>query len=148
MAQELSNITSLETLRLYAQGDIIELPAFSEGQPFVARLRRPSLMALVKSGKIPNSLLRKANELFSSGIGGAFDEENQEVLSEMFDILDIICEASFMEPTYAEIKAVGLTLTDEQKMFVYNYSQAGVKALESFRSEQTDTEISGGDTSL
>ena len=141
-------ITSIETLRTYAQGDVIELPAFSEDQPFVARLRRPSLMALVKCGKIPNTLLKKANELFTGGIGGAFDEENQAILSEMFDLMDVICEASFVEPTYKEIQETGIVLTDEQRMFIYNYSQAGVKALENFRSEQDDLEIPRGGESV
>lgn len=135
----MSEITSLQTLKQYAQGDVVELPPFAADKPFVARLRRPSLMALVKSGTIPNSLLVKANELFSSGVSGAFDEENQEALSQMFDLMDIICGASFMEPTWEDIKESGLTLTDEQYMFVYNYSQAGVKALESFRIEQEDS---------
>ena len=130
-----AKITSLATLKSYAEGDIVELPPFAEDKPFVARLRRPSLMALVKEGKIPNTLLVHANELFSSGVQGAFDEENEEALSQLFDLMDTICEASFMEPTYHEIKTSGIELTDEQLMFVYNYSQAGVKALESFRGE-------------
>lgn len=126
-------ITSFEELKNYAAGEVVELPAFAENRPFVARIRRPSMMALVKRGKIPNSLLKSANELFSSGITGAFDEENEAALSQMFDLMDVICEASFVEPTYQQIKESGVTLTDEQLMFVFNYSQAGVKALESFR---------------
>ena len=31
-------ITSIDQLKQYAQGQVIELPAFSEDQPFVARL--------------------------------------------------------------------------------------------------------------
>lgn len=130
-----AKITSLATLKTYAEGDIVELPPFAEDKPFVARLCRPSLMALVKEGKIPNTLLVRANELFSSGVSGAFDEENSEALSQLFDLMDTICAASFMEPTYDEIKKSGVKLTDEQLMFVYNYSQAGVRALESFREE-------------
>lgn len=135
----MAQITSFETLQKYAQGDIVTLPSFSEDQPFTARLRRPSMMALVKNGKIPNSLLNKANELFTSGISGAFDEENQAALSQMFDLMDTICEASFLEPTWSEIKSSGIELTDEQLMFVFNYSQAGVKALESFRGESENS---------
>lgn len=128
-------ITSFEELKEYAKGEVVELPAFAEGRPFIARLSRPSMMALVKRGTIPNSLLKSANELFSNGVVGAFDEENEAALSQMFDLMDIICEASFVEPTYQQIKESGITLTDEQLMFVFNYSQAGVKALESFRQQ-------------
>ena len=130
-----SRITSIEDLRAYAEGDIVELPPFAEDKPFIARLRRPSLMGLVKDGKIPNKLLVKANELFSSGIAGAFDEENEEALSQLFDLMDTLCEASLVEPSYSQIKESGIRLTDEQYMFIFNYTQAGVKALESFRSE-------------
>ena len=51
----------------------------------------------------------------------------------MAEVLDIIAEASFVEPTYAELKEAGVQLTDEQLIFVFNYSQAGVSYLESFR---------------
>ena len=128
-------ITSFEELQAYAQGDIVELPPFSQNRPFVAKLTRPSMMELVKNGKIPNSLLKSANELFSSGIVGAFDENKEDALSQLFEVIDVICEASFVEPTYQQIKDSGIKLTDEQLMFIFNYSQAGVKALESFRSE-------------
>ncbi len=128
-------ITSFEELQSYAQGDIVELPPFSQDRPFVAKLTRPSMMELVKNGKIPNSLLKSANELFSSGIVGAFDENREDALSQLFEVIDVICEASFVEPTYQQIKDSGIKLTDEQLMFIFNYSQAGVKALESFRSE-------------
>lgn len=129
-----ATITSIEELRNYAQGDIVELPPFAEGRPFVARLQRPSMMALVKEGRIPNTLLIKANELFSDGLA-SLDEKDENALSQLFDLMDTICEASFVEPTYEQIKSTGIKLTDEQYLFVFNYSQAGVKALESFRTE-------------
>ena len=135
MNTENISITSIDTLKKYAEGDIVRFPDFAEGKPFVARIRRPSMMGLVKQGKIPNSLLQKANELFTSGVSGALDEDNIAALAQMFELMETMCEASFMEPTYQEIKDSGITLTDEQLMFVYNYSQAGVKALEPFRGE-------------
>lgn len=128
-------ITSFEDLQTYAKGDIVELPPFAQDRPFVARLTRPSMMELVKRGKIPNTLLKSANELFSGGIVGAFDEDKEDALSQLFEVIDVICEASFVEPTYQQIKDSGIKLTDEQLMFIFNYSQAGIKALESFRSE-------------
>lgn len=133
MSNENLQVTSLQDLTLYARGEVVELPPFAEGQPFVARLRRPSIMGLVKRGKIPNALLQKANELFSGGVAGAFDEQNEESLKDLFDLMDTICDASFVEPTYEQIKGAGIELTDEQYMFVFNYSQRGVQALESFR---------------
>lgn len=129
--QKLS-VTSLRELETYKDGKIIELPPFAEGQPFVAKIKRPSMLALVKEGKIPNSLLTSANSIFQNGVG-SYDAEDKEALKELFDVIDIICEASLVEPTLQEIKDIGLSLTDEQMMFLFSYTQNGVKALDSFR---------------
>lgn len=102
-----AQITSIEQLKEYAKGSLVELPAFSEGQPFVAMLKRPSMLAMVKRGTIPNGLLVKANTLFASGAGG-FDEDDENSMKDMFDIMDTMCEASFVQPTYAEIKEAGI----------------------------------------
>jgi len=123
-------VTSISDLQKYAEGQIIELPAFAEGQPFFARLRRPSMMVLVKSGKIPNSLVKTANSLFFSS---RVDDKDERVMTDIFSVLDALCEASFVEPTYKEIQEAGVELTDDQMMFIFNYTQQGVKALDSFR---------------
>lgn len=123
-------ITSFEDLQSYAQGQVVTLPPFAEGQPFVARLRRPSMMALVKSGKIPNTLLQTANSLF---LKSSVDDKDDGALDSLWGVLDTLCEAALLEPTYAQVKEAGLSLTDDQMMFIFNYTQQGVKALESFR---------------
>lgn len=130
MEQKILPITPLESLQEYARGAIVQLPSFSEDQPFVARLRRPSMMALAKSGKIPNSLLNTANSLF---MGKGMDSNNEGALKEVLSIVDILCDAAFVEPTYPQLKEAGVELTDEQYMAVFNYTQQGVKALEPFR---------------
>lgn len=132
-------ITSFEDLKRYAEGEVVELPPFAEGQPFIARIKRPSMMGLVKRGKIPNQLLTSANKLFSKGAGGVFDEKNEETLRDMFDLFDVICEESFVEPTYMQIKEAKIELTDDQFMFLFDYSQQGVNALKSFRVEPTSS---------
>lgn len=129
----MGEITSIQELKNYAMGEVVELPAFSESQPFVVRMKRPSMLALVKLGKIPNSLLSAANKLFTADTEAMFDESNENALSQMFDIMDVMCEAAFVEPTFQQIKEAGLELTDDQYMFIFNYCQNGVKALESFR---------------
>ena len=126
-------VTSLEQLKQYANGNIVRLPDFAEGQPFVARLKRPSILGMAKQGKIPNSLLVKTNELFVQS--GSLDTEENSMMQEIYDVIDLIANETFVEPTYDEIKSTGIELTDEQMMFIFNYSQQGVKALESFRTE-------------
>lgn len=128
------NITSLADLQSYAKGTVVRFPDFAEGQPFVARVRRPSMLVLAKQGKIPNSLLTAAGELFSKG-GAGMDADNENMLSDVYDICKIICSASLVEPTMADIERAGIELSDEQLMAIFNYSQNGVKALESFRKE-------------
>lgn len=128
-------VTSIEELKQYSTGGaVVELPCFAEGQPFVARLKRPSLLGMVKQGKIPNTLLVRANELFVQD-GTGFDPDEQDMMSQMFDVLELLASETFVEPTYSEIKKAGIELTDEQMMFIFNYAQQGVKALESFRTE-------------
>lgn len=126
-------VTSLEQLKQYANGNIVRLPDFAEGQPFVAKLKRPSILGMAKQGKIPNSLLVKTNELFVQS--GSLDTEENSMMQEIYDVIDLIASETFVEPTYDEIKSTGIELTDEQMMFIFNYSQQGVKALESFRTE-------------
>ena len=129
-------VTSIEDLQTYAKGAVVELPPFADGQPFVARLRRPSMLALVKSGKIPNELLQSANELFMGKPSVKREDKfDQNAMSRMFDVFDIMCEASFVEPTYKQLCDAGIELTDDQYTFIFNYSQAGIKALNSFRKE-------------
>ncbi len=134
--------TSLEDLVKASQGVIIELPPFVEGQPFVAKLRRPSMLALIKSGKIPNSLLATANKLFADG---TVDEDDPNALSSLFSVLDALCEACFVEPSYSEMKAAGVELTDDQLMFIFNYTQRGVAALDSFRSQLKYPELAANE---
>ena len=64
------HITTISDLQSYANGTIVRFPDFGDGQPFVARVRRPSLLVLAKQGKIPNSLLTAAGELFAKGGSG------------------------------------------------------------------------------
>lgn len=124
--------TSIQDLISYSQGQIVKLPDFSEGQPFYARLRRPSMLSLMSNGKIPNSLVITANRLFN---GKGMDDRNENSMSEVLQLLEVICESAFVEPSYKELKEASVHLTDQQYMAVFNYTQEGVKALEPFRRE-------------
>lgn len=130
------SVTPIEDLVKVSRGTLIELPPFVEGVPFVARLKRPSMLALVRAGKIPNSLIATASELFSKG---ELDTDDNQAMSNLFGVLDAICEACFVEPSYSQLKEAGVTLTDDQLMFVFNYTQRGVAALGSFRSQLKDS---------
>lgn len=136
MANEVTKqlkVTPISTLKKYADGDIVQLPSFAEDKPFVARLKRPSMMMLMKSGKIPNALMAAANSLFNGDMSKSKIDE--DFYKDVLDVIEVIAEASFVEPLWSDLKEAGVELTDEQYTFIFNYTQKGVKALESFRQE-------------
>ena len=125
-----ADIVDFSKLTKISDSKVVELPEFGDGTKFIARLRRPSMLKLCKTGKIPNSLLSQATSLFTD------DKASKKVgITDIYDICEIICEAAFVNPTYNEIKESGVELTDEQIMAVFQYAQGGVKALENFRNE-------------
>ena len=128
-------VTPISELLKSTKGELVELPPFTEDVPFVARLKKPSILAMSKAGKIPNTLLTQANELFTNGIGGAArkNADDTEMMEDLLVILDILCEESFVEPKFSELKENGIELTDEQYLAVFSYTQNGVKSLENFR---------------
>lgn len=123
-------VTSIADLEKYKEGTVVRFPDFAEGQPFVARVRRPSMLVMAKSGKIPNTLLVSAAKLFT---GDTRQELDEGTLSQIYDVCKIICEATLLQPTLAEIEGAGMELTDDQITAIFNYTQSGVKALNSFR---------------
>lgn len=129
--------TTLSDLSSYSKGQLLQLPDFGLGQPFCAYLRRPSILSLAANGSIPNNLLVMANSLFRKG-GTATIEDKPENFREATKVFHILAEAALVQPTYAEIKEAGLELTDDQLAFIFNYTQAGAKALENFRRQPKD----------
>ena len=127
-------VTPISELIKYKNGQIVELPPFAEGQPFVARLRRPSLMGLVKAGKIPNSLMKQATTLFAKG-NQSLSGMNANTLSDMLDIIDIIVDEAMIEPKYSELKENGIRLGDDQLLAIFTYTQQGVDYLKQFRTQ-------------
>lgn len=132
--QKQLQVTSIDQIRNYAAGSVVELPGFGPDQPFVARLRRPSLLVMVKSGKIPNSLIEQATALFAKGADSMVGQ-GKNTLGEMCDIIDRVIEAALIEPSIKDIEAAGMELSDDQKMAIFSYTQSGVKALEQFRTK-------------
>ena len=130
-----NKVTSIDQLKLMSGGEIVKLPPFVQGQDFYAKLRRPSMLKLVQSGQIPNSLLRTANTLFSGEVEKEL-ERDDEFMKDMFEVIDVLAGAVFVEPSWNELKQAGIELTDEQYMFIFNYTQEGVRSLEPFRENE------------
>ena len=41
--------STIDELCKYTEGKLLELPGFGEGQPFLAKLKRPSMLSLIRS---------------------------------------------------------------------------------------------------
>ena len=131
-------VTTANELLKVEQGEVVELPPFLEGKPFVARLRKPSLLGLAAKGIIPNPLLAVAEGLFNGRIlekGPSGEDSRFKETAEMFQV---IAENSLLEPTVAELAARNIELTDMQYLAIFNYTQLGVTALSGFRSVEAD----------
>ncbi|MCD2492731.1 esterase [Lacrimispora sp. NSJ-141] len=127
-------VSKLEELKKYAGGSEVELPGFVSDEPFVVKLKRPSLLEMAESGTISNPLLGTAAELFRDGVTKPIN--SGEKFKDMAQVLHCIAEAALVEPSYQELKEAGIQLTDFQLLHIYDYVQTGVNALKLFREKQ------------
>lgn len=116
---------------------IVELPPFPDGTPFVAKLRRPSMLMLMKSGKIPNKLVASAAGIFPGGKKKSADKDEVNY-AEIIPMMTAVCEASLVEPSMALLKENDVELTDQQINAIFAYSQKGLDGLEQFRNVPED----------
>ena len=103
------------------------------GDGVEVELCRPSLLALAAAGAIANPLLNTARRIFYSGIspdGGDLAEEGRVLIE--------IAKAALVKPSFDELKAAGVTLTDEQLVAIFQFTQLGAKALARFRQLPAD----------
>ena len=129
-------VTTLEQLKNYAGGSEVELPGFIVGEPLIVKLRRPSLMEMAQSGKIPNPLLSAVSELFQTGTSRSIAKG--EDFKDMGSVLIHVAKAALIEPSYADFEEAGLQLTDSQLLYIYQYVSSGVDLLKSFRDRAGD----------
>lgn len=141
-------VTSLEELKKIKLTEIIEVGKFSDGTMLVAEVKQPDLMALAMAGKIPNSLMSTSMSLVEDK--GNSNDTGEKVLKkmneesnfskEMFEMMDIVAREVLVNPTYAQIKKIGLELSIEQRLTLFNRIQGGTKSLENFHKESADIE--------
>lgn len=133
-------VTSLEQLKSIKMSEIVELPPFSDGTPLFVEVKKPNMMQLITSGKIPNTLLTVAMDMFNGKTGEKMQKAgtSSSDLKDLVGMMNVIAEATLINPSYADIKKLGIDLTDNQLMGLLMYSQGGVKALENFRIKQTN----------
>ena len=134
-------VTSLEQLKNIKLSEIVELPSFEDGTPLIVEIRKPNMMQLITSGKIPNTLLNVAMDMFNGKTGDKMQKASQSSkdLSELVKMMNVIDETSLVNPCYEDFKTTGVDLSDDQLMAILMYSQGGVKSLENFRKQQAST---------
>lgn len=135
-------ITSLEQLQAIKQTEIVELPSFEDGTPLIVEIKKPNMMQLLTSGKIPNTLLSVATEMFNGKTEKVMGKASTDIktLKELVGMMEVLAEASLVNPSYKDIKKANIQLTENQLMALLIYSQGGVKALENFRNKQANNQ--------
>ena len=138
-------VTSLEQLKNIKVTDIVNLGKFEDGTELIAEVKKPNLMQLMVEGKVPNTLMSAAMGMFKKGSGELVGKavEDIDALKELVGMMEVFAEASLVNPSYQQIKDIGLHLTENQLIGILQFAQGGVKALEDFRMQSegnTDTE--------
>lgn len=137
--QELK-VTPIAALSEIGKGELVELFGWTEGTPFVARLRRASLSGMIRAGKIINPLMAAAQRLYEgprSRASASFDE--------LIKVQRLVVSEALVEPKEAVLEEAGLELTEQQVEQIYTYALRGAKALEQFRAvtENRDADTNG-----
>lgn len=117
-------MNSLDSIRT---SQVVEIPGWC-GDVWKCELQRPSILALAARGAIANPLMKTARKLFYGGIspdGGDLQEEGRVLLE--------IARAALVNPSFEELEAAGIQLTDEQLVAIFQFTQLGANALDRFR---------------
>ena len=110
-------ITKIEDI---VEGEVVELPPFSNGKDFVARLKSPSILTLCATGQIPNELLAEAQDIYEG------KDMQPGKIKQYGEVMHAVAKATMIEPDYEAVKDF---LNSRQLISIYNYAQAGVRAL-------------------
>lgn len=135
----MSKVISIDELKNKAT-EIIEIPDFDGDGTINIRVKKPQIMSLITSGKIPNPLLPTALSILDgrdhvSRKNKTEDQIAQDIAIEGAKSIEIYCRACMVEPSFEE---AGEYLTDEQMLAIFNWAIGGVKKMANFRSEQED----------
>ena len=119
---------------------IIPIPGFDEGETFEIKVKKLSIVGLMSSGKIPNSLMQVVKDAFagikSNTAGNDADASIMDKAGEIGKLLDIVCAEAMLEPKFEDIKDV---MNDAQKLAVFQFTQGGVEQAKTFPAIEGDT---------
>lgn len=102
---------------------VIEIPGFEPGELFSVRVKNVGVLSMIIGGKLPNSLLVMATQLFPDTQSSDSLQENTnkllddpEALKTMSDMMRAVVKEALVEPKYEDI-AEGIT--DEQIQSIF-----------------------------
>ena len=102
---------------------VIEIPGFEPGEVFSVRVKNVGVLSMIIGGKLPNSLLVMATQLFpdaqsSESLQKSTDKllDDPEALKAMSQMMRAIAKEALVEPKYEDI-AEGIT--DEQIQSIF-----------------------------
>ncbi len=131
-------IISVEQFRNKAVS-IIPIPGFDAGETFEIKVKKLSIVGLMSSGKIPNSLMKVVKDAFTGIKSADAEADESDIMDKAGDIgklLDIVCKEAMLEPQFDDIKDV---MNDAQKLAVFEFTQGGVEEAKSFPAIEGDT---------
>ena len=118
---------------------IIPIPGFDAGETFEIKVKKLSIVGLMSSGKIPNSLMQVVKDAVAGIKSAGAEADESAIMDKAGDIgklLDIVCAEAMLEPRFEDIKDV---MNDAQKLAVFQFTQGGVEGAKSFPAIEGDT---------
>ena len=118
----MSKIISAESFMKKATR-VIDIPGFEPGEVFSVRVKNVGVLSMIIGGKLPNSLLLMATELFPdpnaiASVQTSTEQllDNPEALKSMSQMMRAVAKEALVEPLYDDI-AEGIT--DEQIQSIF-----------------------------
>lgn len=130
-----TSLQELKELAKQAQGEVIEIPGFSDTQVLKVKVKAVSLVELVQCDILPNPLLITINSIIHrqqkgellKGKDAAMAKKNMEQFTE------IVYKAALVEPSYKDFKDAGIELNLIQKRIIAEYSIGDTSTYNRFR---------------
>ena len=118
----MSKIISAESFMKKATR-VIDIPGFEPGEVFSVRVKNVGVLSMIIGGKLPNSLLLMATELFpdtnsSDSLQQSTNKllDDPETLKTMSQMMRAVAKEALVEPRYEDISE---GITDEQIQSIF-----------------------------
>lgn len=137
-------VTSFEDLKKVSTAET-QLPPFADGTPFVAILRKVSIINMAIDGRVPNPLMKTVLKVLGTDSSENTESleaieknatndlsSNEESAKQSLEFLLTVVKNSLVSPTYEEIEKSGVKLSDEQLFAIFSYALGGMEILSKF----------------